>query len=187
MHIIRDGRDVALSLLEWANESKGPGKFGLWQEEPVAVCALWWAWLVTTGRRDGGKLGPSHYFEVQYEHLVSQPDRELQQLSNFLELPYAPDMLAYHEGRMNTNPKRSAKSAWLPPTPGLRDWRSGMRDRDVDLFEALAGDLLSQLGYERRTAATSPAIVEVAEKCRSWWGNEKSRTRSRSRGEGSPN
>ena len=49
VHIIRDGRDVALSTLEWAREDKGPGKFALWREEPVAVCAFWWRWQVATG------------------------------------------------------------------------------------------------------------------------------------------
>ena len=41
VHLIRDGRNVALSTLEWANEGKGPGRIGLWQEEPVAVCSWW--------------------------------------------------------------------------------------------------------------------------------------------------
>ena len=71
VHIIRDGRDVALSTLEWASEDKGPGKLELWQDEPVAVCALWWQWQVRTGMRDGAVLGPSRYHEVKYEELVA--------------------------------------------------------------------------------------------------------------------
>jgi hypothetical protein len=50
VHIVRDGRDVALSVLQWANEGKGPGKMELWSTEPVAVCAMWWAWQVDLGR-----------------------------------------------------------------------------------------------------------------------------------------
>src|SRR5262245_32654294 len=38
IHIIRDGRDVMLSTLEWAKEDKGPGRLALWKEAPVAVC-----------------------------------------------------------------------------------------------------------------------------------------------------
>jgi len=44
VHIIRDGRDTALSILEWARGDKGPGRFALWQEDPIAVAALWWRW-----------------------------------------------------------------------------------------------------------------------------------------------
>jgi hypothetical protein len=149
VHIIRDGRDVALSALEWATETKGPGKLGLWKEEPVGVCALWWRRQVAAGRRDGAGLGPGTYREVRYERLVADPESELRGITTFLDLPYAPEMAAYHVGQTRSQPGLSAKSAWLPPTPGLRDWRSSMAEQDVELFEALAGDLLSSLGYER--------------------------------------
>jgi Sulfotransferase family len=172
VHIIRDGRDVALSALEWATETKGPGKLALWKEEPVAVCALWWRRQVSAGRRDGAQLGPSRYREVRYERLVAEPEAELRGISMFLELPYALEMAAYHVGKMRSQPGLSAKSAWLPPTPGLRDWRSSMAERDVELFEALAGDLLSSLGYERLVPTISSRVEAVAARCRSWWACE---------------
>ncbi len=175
IHIIRDGRDVALSALEWAREDKGPGKFELWQTEPVAVCALWWRWQVSTGRRDGEGLGLGRYGEVRYEHLVARPEETLRGLTAFLNLPFAHEMLTYHEGRTRHEPGLSAKKAWLPPTSGLRDWRTQMTERDVELFEALAGDLLSALGYERSMGATSPGIAKVAEQCRRGWESERAR------------
>jgi hypothetical protein len=172
VHIARDGRDVALSLLEWADEDKGPGKFALWRDEPVAVCALWWRWLVSTGRRDGRGLGPARYFEVRYEELVARPEQALRNVAAFLGVPFAPEMASYHEGKARPAPGRSAKSAWLPPTPGLRDWRAQMSGRDVELFEALAGDLLSSLGYERAAPAPTPGTAAVARACLRWWESE---------------
>jgi hypothetical protein len=175
VHIIRDGRDVALSLLEWANEDKGPGKFALWRDEPVAVCALWWRWLVSTGRRDGQGLGPTRYFEVWYEDLVARPEQTLHDVATFLGVSFAPEMAAYHEGKSRPAPGRSAKCAWLPPTPGLRDWRAQMAERDVELFEALGGDLLSSLGYERAVPTTSPGTAEAARECLRRWEAETGR------------
>jgi Sulfotransferase family len=175
VHIIRDGRDAALSILEWARGGKGASRFELWEEEPVAVCALWWRWLVTTGRRDGRALGPARYHEVRYEDLVADPEPTLRELASFLELPYAPEMVAFHEGKTRHDSGLSAKKAWLPPTPGLRDWRTEMSSRDVELFEVLAGDLLFALGYERRTDTPSPKIAEVADGCRRWWDSEMAR------------
>lgn len=175
IHIIRDGRDVALSTLEWAKKSKGPGRFGLWRDEPVAVCALWWRRQVETGRVASESLDSNRYQEVKYEDLIDHPDASLRDLSAFLELPFSPDMLAYHEGRMRHDPGLSAKKAWLPPTQGLRDWREQMKYRDVELFEALAGDLLTSLGYERATRAVSPAISRTAGRCRRWWDSEMTR------------
>lgn len=169
IHIIRDGRDTALSLLQWANEQKGPGRFELWKHEPIAVCALWWRWLVESGRAAGKSLGPSQYCEVQYEQLVAQAGQELTKLADFLQLPYAPEMLEFHRGKRKKQAGLSAKDAWLPATTGLRDWSAQMDSRNVELFEALAGDLLSELGYARATDTISPEIARVADHCRQAW------------------
>ena len=177
IHIIRDGRDVALSTLEWARPDKGPGRFPMWQEDSIAVCALWWRWQVSTGRQDGKSIGPDLYREVRYEDLVHQPAKVLQDMSKFLRLSFAPQMLAFYEGKTRHEPRLSAKKAWLPPTPGLREWRSQMAARDVELFEALAGDLLSELGYERSVPIISPAITTLAEERRRQWEEEMTRRR----------
>jgi hypothetical protein len=177
IHIVRDGRDVALSLLEWANETKGPGKFDLWRSEPIAVCALWWRWQVSSGRAAG--QNSSLYFEIGYEDLVAHSHDRLQELAAFLDLPFASEMLAYHEGKVRSAPGLSAKSAWLPPTSGLRDWRTQMATRDVELFEALAGDLLAELGYERSVATISPETAALAERySREWRSTIEQRHRS---------
>ncbi|MEE9129378.1 MAG: sulfotransferase [Phycisphaerales bacterium] len=176
IHLIRDGRDVTLSILQW---HKGPVKLRLWQKEPVAACALWWRRDVSTGRRDGGDLGPARYREVTYEELVGQPEEALRDLAAFLKLPFAPEMLAYHKGKTRSKPGRSAKAAWLPPTPGLRDWRTQMAKRDLELFEAIAGDLLSGLGYERAFDTISPEIAAVAEQCGRWWESQMAERRRR--------
>lgn len=178
IHIVRDGRDVALSTLEWARPDKGPGRFALWSEDPVAVCALWWRWQVTSGRTNGRGQG-SGYREVRYEDLVGRPRETAESLCVFLELQFAPEMLAYHVGRQRQEAGLSAKKAWLAPTPGLRDWRTQMSERDAEVFEALAGDLLSSLGYERATDSTGPAVRALAQRYRSRWETELERRRAR--------
>lgn len=175
VHIIRDGRDVALSLRDWArNKNKGPARRpGLWQDETIAACALWWAERVEKGRRHGKKLGHSLYYELQYEELVTRPKASLRSLAHFLELPNAPEMLTYHVGKMNNKSGRSAKAAWLPPTSGLRDWRTEMDECDIELFEALAGDVLTATKYQRHTTTISPEIVNKVEYCLEWWQRER--------------
>jgi hypothetical protein len=175
VHIVRDGRDVALSLLEWAREERGPGRFALWREEPIAVSALWWKWLVSAGRRDGRTLGPGRYHELLYEELVAHPEQRLRGLAAFLELPYGPEMGRYFEGNTRPRPGRSAKSAWLPPTSGLRDWRTQMPAGDQELFEAIAGDLLSELGYELARDPVGPNVAALAGRCERWWQTEMER------------
>ena len=173
LHIVRDGRDVALSFLDWARPDRGPGRFPLWDEEPVAVSALLWEHRVSEGRRDGAKLNTGRYVEVRFESIVSHPRETLADMCSFLRLPFAEEALEYHRGKERPKPGRATKSAWLPPTQGLRDWRTQMSPRDVELFEAIAGDVLEGLGYERASSSVSPEIAAVADRCRTWWESER--------------
>lgn len=169
VHIIRDGRDVALSAMDWAHDGKGPSKLELWSTEPVAVCALWWRWMVTLGMREGTDLGPSIYREVRYEELVTEPEPVLRGLAQHLGLPDSPDMANFHVGKTKANPRLSAKSAWLPATPGLRTWRETLSRREQSLFELLAGDLLAELGYELAWHRVSQEVARAARQARDWW------------------
>jgi hypothetical protein len=172
VHIVRDGRDVTLSTLQWANRERGPGRLERWADEPVAVCALWWRSHVLAGRRYGAELDGARYTEVRYEDLLGRPAEALRELTAFLGLPYSGEMLEYHRGKTRAIGRLSAKQAWLPPTPGLRDWRTQMQADDVALFEALAGDALALFGYER-TVTSFPADTRArADDCRAWWAAE---------------
>lgn len=170
IHLIRDGRDVALSLKDWApKKTRGPARFGIWSDEPLAVSALWWKWQVNQGRVEGSKLARPLYCEVRYEDLVSQTETVLHGVTTFLELPFDSKMLRFFEGKKDGTRGLSAKSAWLPPTPGLRHWRSQMSRKEIELFEALAGNLLSTLNYERRVLTFSDEISKLASEYKESW------------------
>jgi hypothetical protein len=175
VHIIRDGRDVALSSVEWAGKGIGPSKFELFEQHPVATTAMWWCWQVASGRKDGATLPKGLYHEVRYEHLVDEPDEALRGITDFLGIPYEPKMARYHEGKASYEPSASAKSAWLPVTKGLRDWQAQMSPRDLQVFEALAGDLLDALGYPRAAVAMAGDVAGEVEHCRRWWHSSEAR------------
>ncbi len=177
LHLYRDGRDIALSVLDWG---KGPAKLELAAEEPVAAAALWWRRDVLVGRRHGAALS-GMYREVCYESLVGDPRATLQGVASFLDLPFDEAMLGFHEGKTRYKPGRSAKASWLPPTQGLRDWRQQMSARDVELFEALAGDVLGALGYELAAGRISRPVEMTAQRCRRWWAENMSETDGGSR------
>ena len=149
VHLVRDGRNVCLSILNWRKADRALGRFSTWGEDQVTTAALWWEWHVRLGREDGGSLAPNLYHEVRYEELVSEPAKECEKLCSFLDLPYDDAMLKFHQGRTKMKPGLDAKRAWLPITSGLRDWRTQMLAEDLERFEAAAGDLLEELGYPR--------------------------------------
>ena len=131
VHIIRDGRDVARSI---AAQDWGPNT--------IADAAREWRDAVSAGRSAG--LAPDRYCEVRYEALLSDPEGEVTRLYEWLGLPAQPTDLEYamaeHERRDNVD-RVGAGGV------GAGKWRSAFSAGDLAAFNAVAGDLLVELGY----------------------------------------
>lgn len=198
VHMVRDGRDTALSLLDWATPSKGPGRFQLWDEDPVAVSALWWREFVTCGPdSDRGDHHPDRWVTVKYEQLLDCPDETLHSLCEQLSLEYSDAMLRFHVGKQQgkvaeqnsaklaeQSSNQSAKGRWLPVTRGLRDWRKSLPPEDVVVFESLAGDALEMHGYELSGyPQSSEAADRIAVALEFWNQEERSRRRPKAAAE----
>jgi hypothetical protein len=172
VHIVRDGRDVCQSVLNWRKAGRNPGKFTTWAEDRVTTAALWWEWHVRLGREEGRALGADRYYELRHESLAADPGHECAALCDFLGLPYDDAMVRYQQHRAEGSWGRSAKGRWLPPTPALRDWREQMAAGDVERFEAASGNLLSQLGYPRAFPRPSRVALEHADRLRERFAEE---------------
>ncbi len=155
IHIIRDGRDNALSFQGlWF----GPG-------DDFADLAQFWVRRINTARQQAKHL--PHYLEVRYEALVTEPERVLREICDFIALPFDPAMLAHHDtagarlaeytrpfGRegMPTDIDQFrtiyARAATLPDPARVGRWRTEMPLAEQRRFEAVAGPLLRELGYE---------------------------------------
>ncbi|MGH2787255.1 MAG: sulfotransferase family protein [Actinomycetota bacterium] len=150
VHVIRDGRNVALSYLA-----------GGWGPKDVGEAAIYWRRFVEAGRRDGVALGEERYMELRYEELVDNPEPMVKRVCRFIDLSYEPQMLRYFDrgdvvpDRLREHLSRGHQNLRRPPTKGLRDWQQEMATEDIELFEAIAGDLLTELGYERTVSRFS--------------------------------
>jgi len=151
LHIIRDGRDVALSFME-----RPFGPRDVWDAGRL------WDRLVRAGVRAGAELDAERYREVRYERLVASPEETLAELCRFVDLDPRPEMLRFFErggSDLTASERENHPNVSRPLTTGLRDWRTEMAPGDVEAFEAVAGPLLSELGYERRFPNRSPAFA----------------------------
>lgn len=166
VHLIRDGRDVCLSAISWRKADSLAEGFTTWTEDSVTTAALWWEWQVRICRKDGNALMPKLYYEIRYEALVARPEAECKALCEFLGVPFDETMLQFHKHRERDDPNLDAKHAWRPITPGLRNWRNEMPQKDVERFEAVAGDLLDELGYPRGTQDLSSEAMKHAARFR---------------------
>ena len=178
IHLVRDGRDVCLSMINRPLNNPNRGPLSTWSQDPVTTAGLWWEWSVKLGRQAGNALGCGLYYEMRYESLVARPQEECRALCVFLGVPYEEAMLRFHEGRKKSAPPSDAKHAWLPSTEnnsdfrlrpitaGLRDWRSQMSHEDVERFEAAVGGLLDELAYPRAFRQVRPERLEEASSIR---------------------
>ncbi|MTW22661.1 sulfotransferase family protein [Allochromatium palmeri] len=162
VHLVRDGRDVALS---YRDKWFGPGA------DLVAAARLWRG-RILEARAQATRLEPGRYLELKFEDLIAAPERKLRQVCAFLDLPFEPGMLDYHqraesrlselgdrrdtEGRVAV-PRAQRLSIHAnttrPPDPAQSGkWRTGLTAAEVALFEREAGDVLTALGYTRAEA-----------------------------------
>jgi len=182
IHLIRDGRDVCLSAMSWSRADVTVGRFVTWGADPVSTTALWWKRKVVLGQEGGRSVGSGLYREIRYESLVAQPTDECEALCEFLDLPYDDAMLRFAEGRSGVDPV-DPDHPWMPLTSGIRDWRSQMPEADIERFEAVAGDLLEELGYERAFPSPSAETLEHVSNIRETFTQDL-RTRGQSLPEG---
>jgi hypothetical protein len=97
---------------------------------------------------------------LRYEDLVDAPNDAIRSVCEFADLPFDADMLEY-VGDVDVSTKPHQQRLLLPPTTGLRSWRTDMEPRAVQAFEAAAGDVLSDLGYGLASGSARPARVSV--------------------------
>jgi hypothetical protein len=141
IHIIRDGRDVALSTDKQRYIRRLP-----WDRMPSKMAAgLYWDWMVRKGRRDGRDLG-NDYIEVHFEELIREPRPTLARLGQFIgqDLDYD-QILRAGIGSV------SAPNTSFGGTPNFNPvgrWREGYSDHELQVFESLVGSTLEENGYE---------------------------------------
>jgi hypothetical protein len=137
--LVRDGRDVALSL------KKMPfGPNNAW------AAAQWWARGIRAGD-EAQRRHPESVRTVRYEDLAGDPATHVPPICAFLGLEYDEDMLDLASA--DRSRIVADQASWFPTlfdginTKAVARWEREMSRRDQAVFAALAGDELAQLGY----------------------------------------
>jgi len=156
IHIIRDGRDVACSL---RNLHFGPGN-------DIEAQAAEWVWRIREGRQQAQVC--EHYLEVRYEDLLTKTEIVLNKVCSFINLPFERSMLEYNkhaEERLKEfsdwrNPDGTIRfnkeqlqgvhklTTSLPDKTRIGRWQNEMTEDEIRKFEAIAGNMLRELGYQ---------------------------------------
>ena len=169
LNIVRDGRDVARSLLSMP-----------WGPDTMEEAANEWRKSVEDARRGGIALG-DRYREVVYETVLRDPRARTGEIFDWLglDLPGATWQRIQQEAGSLFNVD--------PGSPEVRSekWRQELSASDVRTFERIAGDQLEVLGYRPagRAAASGrvhrPAIAERARGAAAMLGRPRTAVRRR--------
>ncbi len=178
IHIIRDGRDVAVSLIHhmW-NHAKNEGGIydlspeelekrrayregslvppaeSLFTRERLTRIATDWSTEVGKAIQDGPALLGGNYAEVRYEDLLEKPVEEARRLLTFLNVDRSEQTVKRCVKKagfeQNTNRKQGQEDSSSRSRKGVAgDWAEAFTEEDKRVFKEIAGDLLVELGYE---------------------------------------
>lgn len=148
LHIIRDPRDIALSL----DKRKWTRPLPWHKDKPLLAAGLYWEWIVRKGRKYGAQLS-SRYMELHYEDLVQRPREILREVGKFLQ----------HDLDYERIQKASIGSVKTPLTSFGEDlkhgefnpigrWKEKFPPEQLRQFEDAIWEYMGERGYPRSTA-----------------------------------
>lgn len=151
IHLVRDGRGVAASLL--------PVGWGAGSE---LAAASYWAEHLAYGFAAEAAT-PDRVHRVYYEELLRDPHGVLARLCRFAGLEVEEQLGAETRFPIPRDTYRQHSLVSRPPDPSRADsWKSTLTRRQIETFEYQAGELLEHLGYtlEFGGRATPPSMRE---------------------------
>lgn len=148
VHLIRDGRDVALSLFGRQHD------FSVYN---AYFAAEYWESYVEKGRALGRQLAPHQYLELRYEDFLAQPEDSMKVICSFLGEEYSASLF-------EVTPVEVPGKTPLVHQPLQADnagkWRSKMTPFQIRAFEGVAGKTLRECGYELISPGKPPIFIE---------------------------
>lgn len=153
IHLIRDGRDVAISFIE--NE----------YSERYYQRRFDWRRAMRFRRHNNASAHGGRILEVRYEDLVTNLERTVRQICEYLGEEFEPGMLDWH-GRADLVPERGRQTlhkglAEPLQTERIGTWRRKLRPFECFAMEACLQNDLRALGYQLRFAGAAwrPLLV----------------------------
>jgi hypothetical protein len=148
IHLVRDGRAVANSLmsLKWVNS--------------MDRAASYWLERLSYGLAAEIYYGKERVKRILYEELVSDPETILKEICNFLEIDFQAGMIDSGGVKVplymhRINPLVGQK----PVQSRITAWEKQLSSRQVEIFENLAGDMLTFLGYRTRVGVCARGLT----------------------------
>lgn len=151
VHLIRDGRDVNISL-----------KRTRWRGDATWDIAKYWADSVEQGCSQGRQLPSELYMELSYETLVVDTENSLRKVCDFLNEDFELPMLDFYKVADKYLPKNRdtthlAKTKRPPSKSDIQRWKNEMSSLQIFIFECIAGKVMKEVGQQ----TYFPSIIRI--------------------------
>ena len=158
LYLVRDGRDVALSFQKAIVGEKHLYHLAKkWKKDQEAALAL------------KKTIPENRFIEVKYEDLLTDPEKTIRNICEKLNIPFQSDFNNYHLSEESKNTSESGVMWQNVKRPVLKNnfgkYRELMSQKDLQIFESIAGDTLETLGYQVHTQEAD-LILKFSEKDR---------------------
>ena len=143
VHIIRDGRDVTVSLdrIGWIKP------FSWDRKRKLLAPAIFWKWIVSKGRKYGRALG-ADYMEVHFEDVVEKPREALARIGAFIDHDLDYDRIQQNAQGSMVAPNSSFRGDGLEKESNpVGRWKTVLSAEQIAQVESLVGDELVETGY----------------------------------------
>jgi len=150
IHIIRDPRAVVLSMRKKAQQFPWA-----WDAERkyIGRACQYWQDAIEIHRKYSELLSSQCYWVVKYEDLVTNPERTLRPICDFLNITFSPQMLEHHKrdflGFRDLDSQPHMKNTLKPVfTSSIDKWREELSPQEIALIQYVLSDEMYLLGYE---------------------------------------
>lgn len=152
IHLIRDGRDVAVSARKSVFNHFHPYYVAkLWSKEQAL--ALYWR----------ERLPAQQFKTIHYEKLITRPELTVREICAFLEEEYQEDLLFYFEkkdvtelSKLSTSWKNISRAVL---SDNSKKYKIELTSSEITLFESLSEKELEAFGYDLETEKSQLNMV----------------------------
>ena len=139
IHLVRDGRDVALSLFERQHDFRAYN---------IYYAAQYWQQYVDECQNQGRRLPAGQYLEIRYEDILDDETSAIHAICDFIG-EFCPTTLP------PVDPDADAATRKLNTVrhDNKEKWRNRLTPWQIRVFESEAGESLQKLGYQLTTSS----------------------------------
>jgi hypothetical protein len=152
IHLVRDGRDVALSF-----------KNAIVGDKHIYHLARKWKEDQEISAYFVKRFGPDRAITIKYEDLLVDPENEIMKICRLLKIEYSENILKYYESEESLITATSGEM-WSNLTRPIisnnyNKYKVGLFPEEIELFEWMAGSILTDYGYQLENLGSDRELI----------------------------